>query len=364
MKVEFTRLFQILPLFFNVAARNTDYTKLMRHIINLNQQNSVQGIINAMALCLKDILNYRLFAFVIQRDISITQSDAHIDVWLDPKMYRKSLESVFINDFNLSGESQMNYLNQTFEDYEKEQEFGLENLVSYILDEESCQGKIYMLPSRDMPEYHDDIVSIILKSTGVALSKQVNIQRLTDAATIDPLTGCYNRREFEEQIKKNIANAKRVQSTLSLLMFDIDHFKRVNDTYGHQVGDTVLKIVSKVVKNSIRTGDILSRYGGEEFIVILPSTSKLDAIELADRLRKKIENQIISTDAGVVNITASFGIASLSSSCERADADDMLNLIEDADSMMYKAKLNGRNTVMPSLIQLCQSPEQSDRVKP
>ncbi|MBF0257470.1 MAG: GGDEF domain-containing protein [Desulfamplus sp.] len=345
MKVELTKLFQMLPFLFNAAIKNADHKKLTRHIINLNQQNSVQGIINEMSVCLKEILNYRLFAFVIQRETGI-------DVWLDPRMYRKSLESVFIQDFNLSGDSEINYLNHTFQSDEKEHEFSLENLVSYLLDEQKCQGKIYMLPNRNMPDYHDDIVGMILKSTGIALSKQINIEHLTNAATLDPLTGCYNRREFEEQIRKNIASAKRHQTPLSVFMFDIDHFKKVNDTYGHQAGDKVLQHVSNIVKKNIRTGDILARYGGEEFIAILPSTGKKEAMELSERLRQQIEDQSIVTESGEIWVTASFGISSLASSNKQADSADMLKLIEDADTMMYKAKLNGRNTIMPSLTEI------------
>ncbi|MBF0112983.1 MAG: GGDEF domain-containing protein [Desulfamplus sp.] len=356
MKVELTRLFEIVPLFFKAAARNVAYTKLTKHIMNLNQQNSVQGIINEMALCLKDILNYRLFASVIQRGLDV-------DVWLDPRMYRKSLESVFIQDFQLTGESQINYLNQTFQDGEREQEFNLENLISYSLYEDNCQGKIYMLPSQNMPEYHDDIVEIIIKSTGVALSKQINIEQLTNAATIDPLTGCYNRREFERQMKKSIANAKREKEPLSIFIFDIDHFKRVNDTYGHQAGDAVLQKVSGIVKDNMRSGDTLSRYGGEEFIAILPSTSKIGAMEIADRLRQKIEKETVITDTGAVNVTASFGISSLNPSYKKDDSLDMTKLIEYADEMMYKAKLNGRNRVMPGLIHLCQAQEKDNPTK-
>ncbi|MBF0302572.1 MAG: GGDEF domain-containing protein [Desulfamplus sp.] len=349
MKFAFKKLFQILPLFFNTAASNSDHNKLAQHIINLNQQNSIKGIINEMAVCLKEILNYRLFAFVIQRNLGV-------DVWLDPRMYKKSLELVFIQDFHLSGESEINYLNHTFNSNEQEYQFDLENLVSYILDEENCHGKIYMLTKKNMASYHDNIVAMILKSTAIALSKQINIDILTSAAAIDPLTGCYNRREFEEQMRKTIASAKRHKNKLSVFMFDIDHFKKVNDTYGHQAGDVVLQRVSDVVRNDMRTGDILARYGGEEFIAILPSTGKQEAIELAERLRDKIEEQIIVTDAGTIKVTASFGIASLEPSYERPDSADMLKLIEEADSMMYKAKLNGRNTVMPGLIQLCQQP--------
>lgn len=345
MKVELTKLFHILPFFLTAAARETDHRKLTRHIINLNQQNSTQGIIHEVSVCLKEILNYRLFAFVIQRDRGI-------DVWLDPRMYRKSLESVLMEDFRLHSDSAINYMNHTFHPDEKEQELTLESLVSYDMNEKNCQARIYMLPDRNTPSHHDEIVHMLLKSAGIALSKQINIDQLTDAATLDPLTGCYNRREFENQIKKAIASAKRHQLPLSLFMFDIDYFKKVNDTYGHQAGDEVLKEISKLMKENIRSNDMLARYGGEEFVAILPSTEKREAMELADRLRQKIENIVIKTTSHRIRITASFGVAGLAPSCKMPETAYMDSLIEEADSMMYKAKLNGRNTVMPGLIQI------------
>lgn len=348
MKAEFKKKFQIWSLFLNVIAREADHKKLTRYIINLNQQNSIQDIIHEVSACLKELLNYRLFAFVIKRKTDI-------DVWLDPRMYRKSLESVLIEDFRLHSESAINYLNHTFHNDEKELPFNLENLVSYDLSEGICQAKVYMLPNRNTQSYNDDAVYILLKSTGIALAKQINIEQLTNTATLDPLTGCYNRREFESQMNKAIDSAKRYKTPLSIFMFDIDHFKKVNDTYGHQAGDSVLKVVSNLVQTNIRSNDIMARYGGEEFIVILPSTGRREGMELADRLRQKIENTVTKTDSHDIYVTASFGFASLEPSYKKSDSSDMLNLIEDADSMMYKAKLNGRNTVMPGLLQLCNS---------
>jgi diguanylate cyclase (GGDEF)-like protein len=129
-------------------------------------------------------------------------------------------------------------------------------------------------------------------------------------------------------------------------MFDLDHFKAINDTYGHLGGDEVLKEVSRLVHRNIRTEDIFARYGGEEFIAILPETDQIHAIELADRLRRKILALRIPFNNSTIRVTASFGVAQLG-----ADA-DIEKLVNDADSMLYKAKFNGRNTVMPGLIKV------------
>lgn len=325
---------------FGTAARQSDHRRLTQYIVTLNQKENPREIISEASLCLKDILDYRLFAFVIRKETGI-------DVWLDPRMYKKSLESVIIKDFSITDTADINYMNHQFHADEAEWEYSMENLVSYDLMEENCQAKIYMLPNRTLLNYHDEIVNIILKSTGVTLSRQMNIARLTDAAALDPLTGCYNRREFENQIQRSVADATRHKKALSVFMFDIDHFKRVNDTYGHPAGDKVLKEIAALVNRNMRRGDTLSRYGGEEFIAILPETDKQKAMELADRLRKKIAALKIEANTGVIKVTASFGVAQLHHHTEGS------RLIQDADCMLYKAKRNGRNTVMPGLIKIC-----------
>lgn len=320
---------------FGAASRQSDHQRLVQYIVALNQRNSPEDIIAEASCCLKDILNFRLFAFVFN-------ASSGIDVWLDPKMYKKSLESVVINDFQISDKAEINYLNHTFEDQDTEKTFSMNNLVSYDLQEEAYQAKIYMLPGHRMLGHHDEIVNVILKSTAIAIARQKNIARLTNAASMDPLTGCYNRREFDVQINRHSASAIRHNSALSLFIFDIDHFKRVNDSYGHQAGDQVLQQVVSVVQANIRTGDVLARYGGEEFVVILPETSLTEAVELADRLRKRISRELIKTRSGVIAVTASFGVAELSGSSA------LSRLVQDADEMLYRAKETGRNRVMPA----------------
>ena len=163
-----------------------------------------------------------------------------------------------------------------------------------------------------------------------------NEQKLKLLATIDELTGAYNRRAFLELIKKNSYRSKRYNEHLSLMIFDIDFFKKINDTYGHGVGDHVLKSLVRVVFENIRQEDLLARWGGEEFIILMPQTSLKSAFDLAERLRKNIEKYEFPK---VGRVTVSLGLAEFSSK------DDIESFIKRADDALYTAKGNGRNRV-------------------
>jgi len=334
------RLSAVFGLVFGSSLHRAQaQNKLARHIVALNEKTSSAEIINEVADCLKDILGYRLFAFV-------NKKNAGVDVWLDPGMYKTSIEEIIIRDFRIEDAKDLTYLNARTDQDMCLEKFSLDSLVHYDHKEENCYSRLYMMPSRPITKFHDDVVSIVLKGCSAALSKQIKIQRLQDAAAIDPLTGCYNRRAFEIQLKGHAAGAGRHRNPLSVFIFDLDHFKSVNDTYGHLGGDAVLKEVSRLVRENIRTEDIFARYGGEEFIAILPETDKPHAIELADRLRQKIAALRIPFNGFTIRVTASFGVAQLDA------GNDIVKLVEDADSMLYKAKLNGRNAVMPGLIKV------------
>ncbi len=338
----------LFSMIFNTARKRADHKALTRHIVALNKKHSSTQIINEVAVCLKKILAYRLFAFVIKKKDDV-------DVWLDPIMYKKSIEKIILKDFSLENQESLNYLNHNFHAGEHEEQFNMKDLVFYELNEENCYSRIYMLPDKNIFSCHDELVNLVLQSGSAALSRQINIDNLKNRAVIDPLTGCYNRREFVSQLKRNIAGVIRHQNDLSLFMFDLDHFKKINDTYGHQAGDKVLQEISSLVKKNMRTNDIFARYGGEEFIAILPETDKIKAMELADRLRSKIAKKIITYNNDKIKITASFGVAQMDRCA------DMEKIIQDADTMLYKAKLNGRNIVMPGLIRVMDNQNQIER---
>jgi len=163
---------------------------------------------------------------------------------------------------------------------------------------------------------------------------------LLHASLTDKLTNLYNFGFFNNRIKEEISRSNRYRRPVGLIMIDIDHFKNFNDTYGHEKGNEVLKMVSKVVKESIRQSDIAFRYGGEEFAVLLPETSTETRIT-ANRLREQVEKQEIFIKGGEkIKITISIGY-----SYHPWPKKSKLNLIERADNALYKAKNTGRNKV-------------------
>jgi diguanylate cyclase (GGDEF)-like protein/PAS domain S-box-containing protein len=162
-------------------------------------------------------------------------------------------------------------------------------------------------------------------------------EKLKRLAMTDILTGAYNRTVFDEIIAREMERVKRYKKSLSIIMFDIDHFKKVNDKFGHNVGDSVLKKIATIVKKTIRKVDYFIRWGGEEFVIISAETDKEHAYILAERLRKGIEN---FTFNNLAQITISSGVA------EFKKEDNENTLIKRADDAMYKAKREGRNRVV------------------
>ncbi len=163
-------------------------------------------------------------------------------------------------------------------------------------------------------------------------------QAITQALK-DPLTEICNRAAFDEAIEKEFSSYKRHQADFSLMIIDIDYFKKVNDTYGHIVGDKVLKLVAKVINETIRRSDEVYRYGGEEFVVILSNTKQGGARFIAERVRKEIEKLIIPNNQKI-QVTASIGIASSEL------IQNVTETLEYADKALYQAKEQGRNKVV------------------
>lgn len=159
----------------------------------------------------------------------------------------------------------------------------------------------------------------------------------------DPLTGLYNRRFFWDALTREIAAARRKGLPFSVILFDLDHFKRVNDVFGHDAGDIVLKEVAAVLRGAVRDSDVAVRHGGEEFAVLLPETSMEIAAERAERLRQDLEQHEISYGDQALHITASFGVAECPPGASDASA-----LMRAVDAAMYSAKAAGRNRVAVS----------------
>ncbi|RDH84764.1 MAG: hypothetical protein DIZ80_04665 [endosymbiont of Galathealinum brachiosum] len=164
-------------------------------------------------------------------------------------------------------------------------------------------------------------------------------KKLTQLALYDPLTGLYNRRGMDITLTVSLASTNRSGECFSAINIDIDYFKKVNDTYGHDGGDFVLQKIAGVLLDNSRTGDVCSRLGGEEFVIVLPKTTSEIAIKIAERIRENIELLEMAYDNRIIKITSSFGVAT---HCGDVDID---YLLKDADKALYAAKSEGRNRV-------------------
>jgi len=160
-------------------------------------------------------------------------------------------------------------------------------------------------------------------------------------ATHDRLTGIYNRGAILDRLEGELQRRHRKGDPLGVIMADIDHFKRVNDTHGHLVGDTVLRETARRLASAVRTYDAVGRYGGEEFVVVVPECNRFDLMVLAERLRLAVANSVVETSAGAVSVTISLGLACVESG--RIAHSGCEDILRDADSALYAAKSNGRN---------------------
>lgn len=204
-------------------------------------------------------------------------------------------------------------------------------------------------PLDNLKEWEIKYLEQLTIQVSITTSKAKEYMQVLENATLDALTGLNNRHMFYQRLNETIANAKRQKTNLCCIMTDIDFFKSVNDTYGHAVGDLVLKTAAKTIKKELRPYDIASRYGGEEFAILLPNTSINEAYKVAQRLRNKIEKKKINIEEfkiegkAEISVTISVGVAQYTE-----DMKEVNKLYELADKGLYEAKETGRNKVIIS----------------
>lgn len=204
-------------------------------------------------------------------------------------------------------------------------------IVSLLVAENERMRRDSDLLKSRLEESHSQIVTL---RSSLSQAQEVVLQ--------DPLTGTGNRRQFDITMQKAIQECEQKGHALSLVMCDIDHFKRVNDAFGHQVGDELIKMFARVIEQNTRDTDTVIRYGGEEFAIILPMTEQGAASSIADRIRRQFEGKrltIRETNQKVGQLTASFGVA------QYRPGDDVEALVQRADGKLYDAKSGGRNRV-------------------
>lgn len=184
-------------------------------------------------------------------------------------------------------------------------------------------------------------VNVYLREAAPVLETKRLMETLRESSLSDPMTGLNNRRFLEEYVDTLVANVQRRKSGLTVMMLDLDHFKMVNDTYGHDAGDTVLKALSKVLRQSVRTSDLVIRFGGEEFLIILVDTPSADADLVAEKIRAAVEALTVQAGAVALRKTISIGLADFPT-----DSDTFWQAVKFADVALYQAKDGGRNRVV------------------
>ncbi len=203
-------------------------------------------------------------------------------------------------------------------------------------------------PDRFVRGVRTDFLEHFAAVVAICVENSINLERLKRQGLTDTLTAINNRRFFGQRLKEEVDSAGRSGQPLSCMLLDIDHFKRVNDTYGHQVGDMVLREVAGMIRTQLRGSDVLSRYGGEEFSVLLKDTLPDTAIDIAERIRSRVEERVFEVEGiEAFTVTISIGVATMC--CEpnstiKARAGH--HLIGHADRVLYDAKAGGRNCVI------------------
>ncbi len=190
--------------------------------------------------------------------------------------------------------------------------------------------------------YQIELLKVLGNQASISIANAKFHEEIEKLAITDGLTGLFNHRHFQERLKQEFHRLGRFPEPISLLIIDIDHFKEINDTYGHPVGDSVLKDVSDIIKKTIRNIDVPARYGGEEFAVILIGTNARGALKMAERLRKAVMKKVFSAERKDFQITVSIGL-----STRRDTIRNKEEFIEEADKALYHAKKTGRNRSVP-----------------
>ncbi len=192
-----------------------------------------------------------------------------------------------------------------------------------------------------------DFLQHLAAIISVSLEISITREHLQYLGLIDPLTGINNRRFFDQRVIEEVTAVIRKNVDISCLFIDIDHFKNINDSYGHRTGDNILKGVAKIIRELLRSTDVVARYGGEEFVVLLSYKNREKATEIAERIRKTVEKKTFTTSQnGNITVTISIGINTLKSDQHRGNTEEITSaFLEYADRALYQAKNNGRNRI-------------------
>jgi diguanylate cyclase (GGDEF)-like protein len=240
-----------------------------------------------------------------------------------------------------------------------------ENYEQFFLDAQQMPSSVILAPlvrrgkyigSLNLGSYRSDrfihtmatdFIEHLASVLSISLENTLTFETMRRTSLFDPLTGVNNRRFLEQRIDEELDRSIRTRQPLTCLFLDIDYFKCINDTYGHQAGDQVLSQVASAIKKQLRSNDVLARYGGEEFVALLSGSDEVIALEIAERIRSSIAGLLVQFDEQNIAVTISIGAATFNpdSSALKNVSDTARQLINAADAALYQAKHKGRNRV-------------------
>jgi diguanylate cyclase (GGDEF)-like protein len=218
-------------------------------------------------------------------------------------------------------------------------------LIEPIVYKDVALGLIILSSDKSFEGEGLELFDILVNSVGLTIKNALAHKQLARLAAKDPLTDVYNRRFGLGRLQEEYSRSVRNGAPVGVAMLDIDHFKNINDAYGHVVGDKVLSQMAKTIHDSMREGDIPVRYGGEEFLLILPGASISDSKKMAERLRRLLSDLVVTHLSSQINFTVSIGVASF----PECDVNKIEDLVCAADSALYEAKEGGRNQVIAAV---------------
>ncbi len=285
---------------------------------------------SCLCLCLFDRkgikLYYDLRESLPQREL--TKTEKHLQLMAEGESENANMETVFFE-----GSKEVD---------NKRTDKILSRFIVPLNIHNECIGYLSFLsikPNAFAPKT-ENIIQLLAHDFSMVFKLMLLYEETKELAIKDGLTKLYNKRYFLESLEKEFVRAKRFNEELSLILLDIDHFKKVNDTLGHIQGDSVLKEIGTIIKQAVRKVDFAARYGGEEFVVIAPNTSLQEIMEIAERIRKNTEQYPFKSEKEPLNITISLGVATLTEKIK-----DKMELLKEADDALYQAKRAGRNQI-------------------
>ncbi len=291
---------------------------------------------------------FRIFCYARENNLNLSKSEL-VDIYLDlyqTKLDKKEIESAGIVE-RIASElyEDVQKILKSVNEHDREISKGgsrleelssevssndIKNILNMIMREVESLKDVNRKFIRKLEEQRDEIEKL-----------KAELKRAKEEANIDPLTGLRNRRSFERALAEFFRDYGKFGYPFSVIVLDLDNFKRINDTYGHMAGDKVLKEIGNILKNYLRAKDVPARTGGEEFAIILPGITKEEAMKVAERLRKVIANYTVDYEGIKINPTASFGVAEVSQGVSSAE-----DVLKRADENLYKAKSAGKNMVV------------------